>query len=123
MPTTTIAQPSLATLMAQLEEIWRHIDTLLDPLTPADWQRQHGKDWIFADLPYQLGYYDRDTVANPILKGTNLPADEQKLMRTMGELDAWNARKFANAVLARALVSRLCKCVPVAMQCARPSPG
>jgi hypothetical protein len=95
MPTIVTEQPTLATLMAQLEEIWRHVDALLDPLTPADWQRKHGKDWIFADLPYHLGYYDLDTVATPIRKGTDLPADEQKLMRTMGELDAWNARKFA----------------------------
>ncbi|HEU5098805.1 MAG TPA: DinB family protein [Roseiflexaceae bacterium] len=95
MPTDTTAQPALATLLAQLEEIWNHVDTLLGPLTPADWQRKHGKDWIFADLPYHLAYYDRDTVAEPIRKGLNLPADEQKLMRTMGELDAWNARKFA----------------------------
>jgi hypothetical protein len=95
MPTTTTAQPSLATLIAQLEEIWRHVDTLLDPLTPADWQRKHGKDWIFADLPYHLAYYDRDTVAKPIRIGQDLPSDQQKLMRTMGELDAWNARKFA----------------------------
>jgi hypothetical protein len=81
--------------MGQLEEIWCHVDTLLDPLTPADWQRKHGKDWIFADLPYHLGYYDRDTVAEPIRRGADLPAGEQKLMRTMGELDAWNARMFA----------------------------
>ena len=95
MPTTISDQPTLATLMAQLEEIWRHVDTLLDPLTPAAWQCKHGKDWVFADLPYHLGYYDRDTVATPIRKGTDVPAEEQKLMRTMGELDAWNARKFA----------------------------
>jgi hypothetical protein len=95
MSTTTSDEPTLTTLMAQLEEIWRHVDTLLDPLTPAEWQRKHGKDWVFADLPYHLGYYDLDTVATPIGKGTDVPADEQKLMRTMGELDAWNARKFA----------------------------
>jgi hypothetical protein len=92
---TTTTEPTLATLMDQLEEIWRHVDTLLDPLTPADWQRKHGKDWVFADLPYHLSYYDRDTVADPIRIGPDLPAAEQKLMRTMGELDAWNARKFA----------------------------
>jgi hypothetical protein len=95
MQTMTTAQPSLATLIAQLEEIWRHVDALLDPLTPAEWQRKHGKDWIFADLPYHLAYYDHDTVAEPIRIGQALPSDQRKLMRTMGELDAWNARKFA----------------------------
>src|SRR6266545_6043618 len=92
---TTATEPTLATLTGQLEEIWCHLDTLLEPLTPADWQRKHGKDWIFADLPYHLGYYDRDTVADPIRIGTNLPANQQQLMRSMGELDAWNARKFS----------------------------
>ena len=95
MPTTIATQPTLATLLAQLEELWGHVDTLLDPLTPADWQRKHGKHWVFADLPYHLSYYDRETVADPIHKGINVPASEQKLMRTMSELDAWNARKFA----------------------------
>jgi hypothetical protein len=92
---TTATEPTLATLTGQLEEIWRHLDTLLDPLTLADWRRKHGKDWIFADLPYHLSYYDRDTVADPICIGADLPASQQKIMRTMGELDAWNARKFA----------------------------
>jgi len=95
MPTTIDTQPTLATLLAQLEELWGHVDTLLDPLTPADWRRKHGKHWVFADLPYHLSYYDRETVADPIRKGTNVPANDQNLMRTMGELDAWNARKFA----------------------------
>lgn len=92
---TTATEPTLATLTGQLEEIWRHLDTLLDPLTPAGWRRKHGKHWIFADLPYHLSYFDRDIVAEPIRIGTDLPAGQQKLMRTMGELDAWNARKFA----------------------------
>src|SRR6266545_1751507 len=92
---TTATEPTLATLTGQLEEIWCHLDTLLEPLTPADWQRKHGKDWIFADLPYHLAYYDRDIAAEPIRIGADLPADQQKIMRTMGELDAWNTRKFA----------------------------
>jgi hypothetical protein len=95
MSTTVTEQSTLATFMAQLEEMWRHVDTLLDRLTPADWQRKHGKDWVFADVPYHLAYYDLDTVADPIRTGSNLLADQQRLMRTMGELDAWNARKFA----------------------------
>jgi hypothetical protein len=37
-------QPTLATLLVQLEELWSHFDTLLNPLTPTDWQRKHGKD-------------------------------------------------------------------------------
>ena len=88
-------QPTRATLARQLEEIWADLDTLLNPLTPADWQRKHGKHWVFADLPYHLAYYDQDTVATPIMNGINLPPNGEKLMQTMGELNHWNERKFA----------------------------
>jgi hypothetical protein len=33
---TTATEPTLATLTGQLEEIWCDLDTLLEPLTPAD---------------------------------------------------------------------------------------
>jgi hypothetical protein len=92
---TAATEPTLVTLTGQLEEIWSHLDRVLDSLTPVDWQRKHGKDWIFADLPYHLSYFDRDIVAEPIRIGADLPADQQKIMRTMSELDAWNGRKFA----------------------------
>ncbi|HEX5690451.1 MAG TPA: DinB family protein [Roseiflexaceae bacterium] len=107
MSTSRTSQPTLATLMDQLEEIWGHVDRVLDPLTPADWQRKHGKDWIFADLPYHLSYYDRETVADPIRIGSDLPIGEQKLMRTMGELDAWNARKFAERPAGQSVAASL----------------
>src|SRR6266487_3939950 len=83
---TTATEPTLATLTGQLEEIWCHLDTLLEPLTPADWQRKHGKDWIFADLPYHLSYYDRDTVADPICIGTDLPASREAVRQAAAGL-------------------------------------
>jgi hypothetical protein len=95
MSTVTGLQPTRATLTGQLEEIWADLDTLLNPLTPADWQRKHGKHWVFADLPYHLSYYDLDTVATLIVKGRDVPASEQKMQRTMGELNRWNDGKFA----------------------------
>jgi hypothetical protein len=82
-------------LLADLEDLWQKLDALIGSLKPGDWSRRHGKDWTFADVPYHLSYFDRDIVANPIERGPNVPADEQRVLRSTRELDAWNARKFA----------------------------
>lgn len=86
---------SLTTLIADLEDLWQKIDTILGSLGPADWSRKHGKDWAFADVPYHLAYFDREVIANGIARGADVPAHERRIMRTMVELNDWNARKFA----------------------------
>lgn len=78
-----------------LEELWSALDSLFEEMSPADWQRPHGPDWIFADLPYHLSYIDRLCVARPIELGEALPPAEQVQLRTLNELNAWNQGKFA----------------------------
>ena len=82
-------------MRSSLEELWSALDSLFEEMSPADWQRPHGPDWIFADLPYHLSYIDRLCVARPIELGEALPAAEQVQLRTLNELNAWNQGNFA----------------------------
>ncbi len=92
---STGTSSELATLVADLEGLWRHVDELFATLGPGDWSRKHGKDWTFADVPYHLAYFDRDLIARGIERGENVPEDQRHLIRSYKELDAWNAARFA----------------------------
>jgi hypothetical protein len=46
-------------------------------------------------VPYHLSYFDREMVARPIARGRDVPLEAQRVMRTIAELDDWNARMFA----------------------------
>jgi hypothetical protein len=89
------ATSTLNALRADLEDLWQKIDEILTNLEPADWSRKHGKDWTYADVPYHLAYFDRDLVANGITRGPDVPVSERSSLRSMAELNDWNARKFA----------------------------
>jgi len=91
----TATTSTLNALRSDLEDLWQRLDEILTSLGPVDWSRKHGKDWTYADVPYHLAYFDRDLVANGITRGPNVPADQRSLLRSMAELNAWNARKFA----------------------------
>ncbi len=82
-------------LHASLEELWSALDKLFTEMSPADWQRPHGEEWVFADLPYHLAYMDRLCVAWPIELGELLPVTEQVQLPTINELNAWNLDQFA----------------------------
>ena len=82
-------------MRASLEELWSALDSLFQEMSLADWQRPHGADWIFADLPYHLSYIDRLCVARPIELGEELPVAEQVRLCTINELNAWNRANFA----------------------------
>ena len=48
------------TLADELDALWQCFDELFADLGPKNWNRKHGKHWIFADLPYHLAYLDRE---------------------------------------------------------------
>ncbi len=85
----------LADTIRQLEELWAQLDQLLAPLTPADWQKPHGAEWVFADLPYHLGYVDRLIVVEPIRFGRDLPVEKQAELASVARLNEWNRQQFA----------------------------
>ncbi len=82
-------------IRTSLEELWSALDSLFEEMSPADWQRPHGPDWVFADLPYHLAYIDRLSVARPIELGEALPAADQVQLRSLNELNTWNQGQFA----------------------------
>ena len=85
----------LEAILGDLEDVWSCLDRLFEDFTAADWARKHGADWTFADLPYHLSYFDRELVVKGIVRGRDVPIEEQRVMRTLNELNAWNARNFA----------------------------
>ncbi len=57
-------------LLAQIEEMWAHQDTLFANLNETNgWGQQHGADWTFADVPYHLAYCNRDVVLRGLQLG------------------------------------------------------
>ncbi len=79
--------------LPHLEEIWGLQEQAFAGFSSADWQHRHGKDWVFADLPYHLDYFDGE-VARAISRGNDAAPEGRSVQRTMAELDAWNAEKF-----------------------------
>jgi len=93
--TTSTARSVCDALLADYESLWHCLDELFASMTPADWARRHGKDWRYADVPYHLAYFDRDIVIRPIERGADVPPGEQRVLRSMAELNDWNAQRFA----------------------------
>ncbi len=82
-------------LLEELTELWGILDDLFGSLGPGDWSRKHGKDWTFADVPYHIAYFDHDMILDAIKMGPTLPKEQQIQLRTLNELNGWNAEKFA----------------------------
>ena len=111
---TTITRASLDALLADLEDLWLALDQLLDGMQGSDWQRKHGKDWVYADVPFHLSYFDRDIVAVPLGRGLNVPLSEQIPRRSDAELNAWNEEKFRQRPTGQTVEQSLFRCGPAA---------
>jgi hypothetical protein len=93
---STKKQTHLDALADQIEEMWGHLEILFDSLNAGNgWDRKHGPDWTFADVPYHLAYCNRDIVARGLQLGPDYPEAEQELLTSRDALNSWNARKFA----------------------------
>lgn len=82
-------------MLGQIEDMWSCLDELFVAAeAEGSWNTKHGEDWSFADVPYHLMYFDRDVVSVPIERGKNVPADQQKVQRSIHELNEWNRVQF-----------------------------
>ena len=79
--------------LAELEAMWQGFEGIYARLSPDDWRRPYGKDWTFADQPFHLAYFDRVMVAEPIEAGERMPERERWALRSMRDIDEWNARE------------------------------
>jgi hypothetical protein len=95
MTTTASITTRVDQFRAEIEDLWTQLDVIFDSLTERDWQRRHGPDWVVADVPYHLSYFDADIVAGPIERGTGEPGPGERLLTTLRELNEWNAQMFA----------------------------
>lgn len=83
-------------LETRLDETWNLVDELFDGMSSDDWQRKHGPDWIFADLPWHLSYIDKDFVLIPMRKGSELPVQERLSFPSAAALNEWNDAMIAS---------------------------
>lgn len=83
-------------LEKRLDETWNLIDELFAGMSSDDWQRKHGPDWTFADLPWHLYYIDKDFVLIPIRKGSELPVQERLNFPSAAALNEWNDAMIAS---------------------------
>ena len=90
-----VATATVQQLRDAIADLYQRSDELLNGLTTEEWRKKHGGDWIMADVPYHLAYFDREVVANAIERGADVPDAERELLRTSRELDTWNDRMFA----------------------------
>jgi hypothetical protein len=83
-------------MMSQIEEMWGHQNTLFNIISDTEsWNKKHGPDWTFADVPYHLEYYNRDLIARGLEYGPDYPEAERLAFPGIEELNAWNAQEFA----------------------------
>jgi len=75
--------------LADLETIWIALDSFYQRFSPQDWERKHGKDWTFADMPFHLAYFNQMVI-------NNIKNDRgQQAKFTLQELNNWNDAYFA----------------------------
>ena len=83
-------------MLQSVENLWACFDELIDSLKTAnEWAVKHGADWTLADVPYHMMYADRDLVAGALRRGEDVPSSEQRVQRTLRQLNEWNAAMFA----------------------------
>lgn len=77
-----------------LTGLWKDFDELMETLDSDRWNIRHGPDWILADVPFHLGYFD-DLVASFIAQGETLPEGDRLSLGSLAEMATWNETEFA----------------------------
>lgn len=85
----------ISVLATDLNDIWAFIDRLLDSVPADAWTNRYGPDWTYADVPWHLAYFDRIMLAEALESGAELPERERFNLRSMAEINRWNAQEFA----------------------------
>ncbi len=78
-------------ILAELEDIWKKYDHIYNAFSEEQWNKKYGKDWVFADQPYHLAFFDR-MVADSLLQGEK--PKQKNLYSTMAQINAWNEQEF-----------------------------
>lgn len=82
-------------LLQILEGLWANFDELFAAIDrDARWSEPYGRQWLLRDVPYHMMYFDRETLAEPLERGTSVPVKEQRTLQSARELNAWNDRMF-----------------------------
>ncbi len=85
----------ITTYLQTYAELWRGLDEIFSSLHGSDWQKRHGPDWVMADLPYHLSYFDDQVMVLCIERGRDISQSERWSMASLTTINAWNARNFA----------------------------
>ena len=89
------SRSEIETIARHLEELWGAFDALFAVCDQIGWGGKHGQDWTFAEVPYHVMYCDREAVIKAVEFGANIPPAEKRDLKTLRELNGWNASEFA----------------------------
>src|SRR5687768_3612225 len=93
MVSKTTSQKEAKVILLELEDIWKKFDTVYNSLSDEDWNKKFGKDWVFADQPYHLAFFDR-MVAQSLLDGSKNTNRKKLHLKTMEHINKWNEQEF-----------------------------
>jgi hypothetical protein len=88
----TNERKQIESLMGQLEELWAQFDELCASFSPDDWSRKHGPDWVFADVPYHMYFFDQEFIAGAIERGPS--AEGGRNLQTFRDMNRWSKEWF-----------------------------
>lgn len=77
-------------ILSELEDLWKKFDKIYSALSEEDWNKKYGKEWIFADQPFHLAFFDR-MVAKALMGGSK---KGKLFLKDMAQINAWNESEF-----------------------------
>ena len=74
----------------QLLELGGLWDAVFESMSPEDWEKPHGADWVMPYLPYHMEYFDRLILFVPLNQGGDYPEENRHIWHTGEDINAWN---------------------------------